>query len=293
MREPTQSDLGATACPSCGEAPMRRYCGHCGERRLGPDDRAIKRYLDAIIDFFTSFDSKGYRSIWFLLTRPGHLSVEQLRGSRVRYAKPFALFLSLNVLCYVSISTFGTNAFSTPLTVQLNRNDYYGEFVRQKVEERIAAGTSFNELESRYDEKTSVLSRTMIFVFIPIYAAIFAVLFLHRRRYFVEHAVVATHLWCFILILLAAVVPPLASIFRWWGGQPTIAAALQANDGALSLILQAIIAVHMGFLVRRVYGASVTYSVIVSLGLAWAFFHIVWLYRFLLFLVTIWMIRPS
>ena len=43
----------------------------------------------------------------------------------------------------------------------------------------------------------------------------------------------------------------------------------------------------MALMLRRVYAASHWYCATVALGIAWSFFHIVWLYRFLLFVITL------
>ena len=266
-----------------------QFCSGCGEKKLGPADRSLRHYLDVVIDFLTHFDSKGYRSLWYLVTRPGFLSVEQLRGSRVRYAKPLALFISINVVYYFSIALFGANTFTTPLSVQLHSNDYYPAFASRKVEGQLQADKiGYDAFETKYNEKANVLSKTLIFLFIPIYAMIFYALFFTRRRYFVEHAVVATHLWTFILLLLATVVPLLAAALMWWSNAPSIAAVLAGNDILISVFLQICIAIYLALMLRRVYAASVWYCVTVALAIAWAFFHIVWLYRFLLFVITVY-----
>jgi len=276
-------------CPSCGTESAGQFCTSCGERKLGSEDRSLRHYLDIVIDYLTHFDSKGYRSLRYLVTRPGFLSVEQLRGSRVRYAKPLSLFISINVIYYLSIGLFGTNTFTTPLSVQLHQNDYYPGLVSRQVERRLQAEkTNFTTFETKYNEKTNVLSKTLIFLFIPIYAAIFHALFFTRRPYFVEHAVVATHLWSFILILLAVVVPAVALALMWWLKAPSISAVLASNDNAVSVFLQVCIAVYLALMLRRVYAATYWYCVSVALLIAWSFFHIVWLYRFLLFEITLY-----
>jgi uncharacterized protein DUF3667 len=73
-------------------------------RKPGSEDRSFRHYFDVVTNFLTHFDSKGYRSLWYLLTRPGFLSLEYLRGSKVRYAKPLSLFISLNIVYYFFIS---------------------------------------------------------------------------------------------------------------------------------------------------------------------------------------------
>ncbi len=229
--------------------------------------------------------------MWYLIAKPGFLSAEQLRGSRVRYAKPLSLFISINVVYYFSIALIGANTFTTPLSVQLNMNDYYPGFARLAVESRLSANKlSYAALETKFNEKTSVLSRTLIFLFIPIYAGLFCGLFFRRRRYFIEHAVVATHLWSFILLLLAVVVPAIAIALMVLLQAPSVTAVLAAKDNPVSVFLQLCIAVYLALMFRRVYAADYWYCVTVALLIGWSFFHIVWLYRFVLFVITLHLI---
>jgi hypothetical protein len=288
MRHNHLPSLSTFVCPSCGVESAGKFCRNCGERKLGSEDRSLRHYLDIVVDFLTHFDSKGYRSLWYLVSKPGFLSEEQLRGRRVRYAKPLSLFLSINVVYYFSIALFGANTFTTPLSVQLHQNDYYAGFANRKVESRLSAEKmGYATLEAKYNEKASVLSKTLIFLFIPIYGLIFCSLFFRRRRYLVEHLVVATHFWAFILLLLAAVVPALAAVLRGWSGEPSIAAVLVAYDNSVSIFLQITIAIYLALMLRRVYRASYWYCALVASFIGWSFFHIVWLFRFLQFVITL------
>jgi hypothetical protein len=76
-------------------------------------------------------------------------------------------------------------------------------------------------------------------------------------------------------------------MLMWWSKAPSIAALLEANDNPISVFLQICIAVYMALMLRRVYAASYWYCATVALVISWSFFHIVWLYRFLLFVITL------
>jgi hypothetical protein len=275
-------------CPSCGTQSAGNFCRNCGEQRLGTGARSLLHYLDAVIAHLTHFDAKGYRTLWFLVTKPGFLSGEQLRGARVRYAKPLALFISINVVYYLSVSFFNANTFTTPLEYQLHMNDYYPGYASRQVERRLEKeGAGYAQLQKAYDEEAGVLSRTLIFLFIPIYAALFYAFFFRWRRYIAEHFIVATHFWCFVLLLLAVGVPAAVAPIAWWTGASGIPAVFLAHDGPISAVLQFAIGVYLAFMVRHVYGAAWWYSATFAAVIAWAFFHIVWLYRFLLFVITL------
>ncbi len=292
MTADSLAHTSAFVCPSCGTESAGNYCRKCGEQKLGTEDRSFRHYLDIVFNYLTHFDSKGYRTLWLLVTKPGFLSAEQLRGSRVRYVKPLSLFLSLNVVYYFSIAYFGGNTFTTPLDIQLHMNDYYATHARAQVEKKMQKESiTYAALESRFNDKAGVLSRTLIFLFIPIFALLFyAFFFLGPRKHLVEHVVVAMHFWSFVLMLLAVVVPALAAPLYWWTHAPSFEAVVVAAEVPLTVFLQICIGVYMTLMLRRVYGASLWYCASVAVVIAWSFFHIVWLYRFFLFEITLHLI---
>jgi len=146
---------------------------------------------------------------------------------------------------------------------------------------------SYQALETKYNQKTNVLSKTLIFLLIPIFALLFNVLFFKKRKYLVQHAVVATHFWAFSLILLGVILP-LASVLliRLCKGL-NVSAALVTNDSVVSTVLQVCVAAYLFLMLRRAYAASGWYCAVTALVVGWSFFHIVWLYCFFLFNLTL------
>jgi hypothetical protein len=108
----------------------------------------------------------------------------------------------------------------------------------------------------KYNEKTTVLSKTLIFLFIPIFALLFYPLFFRKRKYFLEHVVVATHFWAFNLILLGVILPlltiPLIGLFK-------LLKFLRVynDDNVVSVFLQICLAAYLFLMLRQSYGARI------------------------------------
>ena len=275
-------------CPSCGIETVGRFCRNCGEKKIGQQEHSARHYVKLVVKFLTNWDSRIVRTVWLLVSRPGYLSREYIQGSRMRYMKPLQLFLSINVVYYFSIGMFYASTFTTPLSIQLHMNDYYPAYASRQVAKKLEEEKiSYEVLESRYNEKASVLSKTLIFLFIPIFAILFYALFFRNRQYFSEHVVVAAHFWSFNLLLLGVLLPLAAAPLMWFADEPSISSVYADNDNLLSTILQVCFAVYLFLMLRRAYIATNWYSLLTASVIAWSFFHIVWLYRYFLFEVTL------
>jgi hypothetical protein len=276
------------ACPSCGTRTLGQFCSHCGEKEVGDEDYSLRHFLKEAVAALTLLESRVLRSVWLVTSRPGYLSSEYFQGRRVRYMKPLQLFIFLNVLYYFSLTLFTATTFTTPLATQLHMNDYYPTYASRQVhhklqEERI----SYETLEKKYNERTSVLSKTLIFLLIPIFALLFYGLFFKKRKHFVEHVVVATHFWAFNLIPLGVILPLVSVLLIRSSKALNVSAAYVTNDGVTSSALQICLAAYLFAMLRESYVASRWYCGVVALTVAWSFFHIVWLYRFFLFELTL------
>jgi len=122
--------------------------------------------------------------------------------SSLRETAPAIRILKRRLL--LSLTLFVATTFTTPLATQLHQNNYYSAHASRQVSQKVQKEqTSYEALEAKYNQKTSVLSRTLIFLLIPIFALLFYLLFFKKKKYFVEHVVVATHFWSFNLIYWA------------------------------------------------------------------------------------------
>jgi len=267
---------------------MRRYCGQCGEKRIDRHDLSIRHYLAEWLETITHLDSKVLRALWALVRRPGRLSVDYFAGRRVRYVTPLRLFVLLSVVYFFSNSIFPYNAFTTPLATQLHMNDFYPGFAAARVASTMQhEGLDYPRLEHAYNARTEVLSRTMVFVLIPVFAVVFCVLLAGKRRYFSEHLIVATHFWSFALLLIGVFIPLLMAAITWLGGRFGVPPGVLTADVVPTTVLQLGFAAYLYLMLRRVYALGPWYAGLIAGALAWSFFFFVWLFRFMLFMVTL------
>lgn len=275
-------------CPSCGAETIGQFCGNCGEKQVSQSDYSLRHYLKEFAAALTLLDSKVLRSLWLLISKPGYLSSVYFRGCRVRYVKPLQLFVFLNVIYYLSLTLFVATTFTTPLATQLHMNNYYPAHARKLVDQKLQKNRiSYEAFETKYNERTGILSKTLIFLLIPIFALLFYALFFRKRKYFVEHVVVATHFWSFNLILLGVILPIVTVLQTRLLKAVNISATYAANDNIVSIALQICIGAYLFVMFRRFYAANGWYCVATASVIAWSFFHIVWFYRFCLFEITL------
>lgn len=104
------------ACRNCGTALAGEYCHACGQRDLPPDP-TLRDLVGEAWGEFVSVDGKVLHSLRLLVLRPGQLTLEYLRGHRVRYLAPLRLYLVCSVAYFLVTSLVPERATTRTLTV--------------------------------------------------------------------------------------------------------------------------------------------------------------------------------
>lgn len=92
-------------CRNCS-APIRgQYCAGCGQRSISRVITMWELTRDMVGDL-ADLDSRIWRSLIPLLTKPGHLTADYLKGRRARYMPPFRMYLVLSILFFLLVSLF-------------------------------------------------------------------------------------------------------------------------------------------------------------------------------------------
>lgn len=87
-------------CLNCGARLRGQYCGNCGQRSRNRLISIWQLLQEAFGDLF-ELDSRLWRTLVPLLTRPGQLTRDYLEGRRARYMPPFRTYMVLSIIFFV------------------------------------------------------------------------------------------------------------------------------------------------------------------------------------------------
>jgi len=93
-------------CMNCGTQLAGKYCSACGQRHE-PHVHTLGHFLSEAFESITHADSRLWRTLGYLLVKPGRLTREFLDGHRVRYLPPFRLYLVISLLFFLVASATG------------------------------------------------------------------------------------------------------------------------------------------------------------------------------------------
>jgi Protein of unknown function (DUF3667) len=195
------------ACASCGGALLGEFCHACGERRLRPDEMTLRAFARDVASEVGDLDSRAYRSVRALIRQPGFLTAEWVAGRRRAYLSPLKLFLAAFAVIMLASSLLSRPA--TAEAAQTIDGSWMGAFV-DGLASRL--GASRAETLERLNA-TALGHLSWLSLLIPVVlAGVLALVFLRRRRGYVEHLVFATHVatFNFVLGLFAMATQPLA-----------------------------------------------------------------------------------
>jgi hypothetical protein len=104
----SQVDLhqAASDCPNCGAHVSGNFCHECGQETvLHPP--STREFVHEFIGHYVALEGRLWKSLGLLLFRPGRLTLEYIKGRRVRYVQPLRLYLTFSLI-FFSVMKLGT-----------------------------------------------------------------------------------------------------------------------------------------------------------------------------------------
>lgn len=266
-----RTDLSLDPCLNCGDPREGSFCPTCGQRKV--EVRASVRQLmqDVVSDQF-SLDGRLPRTLIPLFFRPGRLTREYLAGHVAPYVRPFRLYLFSSILFFVLLGALGLRGLdelSLAPQGQVDQSpaaavDAGATVDAETVEVRwgwgpdadIRINTGFPLVDAMLrdrmerlvllepveaiQEVVRILLRyvpTLLFLLLPVFAAILSVLYVRQRRYYLEHFIFVLHTHAFLFSVFSFLLIMSALGQEWLAGP-----------------LQLAIWVYLFLALRRVYG---------------------------------------
>ena len=95
--------FGPIMCENCGAAKQGSFCAVCGQNDRNYRRNVFPVVAEALAEAFET-DSRLFRTLGVLFTRPGFLSTEFSQNRRARYLSPFRLYLFTSIAFFFVLS---------------------------------------------------------------------------------------------------------------------------------------------------------------------------------------------
>lgn len=95
-------------CLNCGAELAGAFCRQCGQKHE-PHIHSLRHFAAEAFESLTHADSRLWRTLWLLVSKPGLLTQEFFAGRRARYLPPVRFYLVVSVLFFLLAGLLGSN----------------------------------------------------------------------------------------------------------------------------------------------------------------------------------------
>jgi hypothetical protein len=279
MAAPAES---VVTCANCGRAFSGRFCPDCGQE-VQDLRRPFSEFIRNFLGDSFAFDTRLWRTLVPLFTRPGRLSVDYIEGRRARYVPPLRLYVFAGFVYFTIVAIGGGGPFEPRITageegVVVGFGGPRGAAPPSAEEPREPSGrTEAARSDSRrgIEERARRAARDpqaygravygtlsyVHFLMLPILALLLKAFY--RGRYYAEHLIFGMHFHAFALLPASLIVATFDFIPRL---DPQGMAARSVTT-AWWLVLAAYLYVAL----RRVYGGGVGRTILKLAGLGFLY----------------------
>ena len=291
-----------THCENCGAALTGRYCAQCGQAGIDYR-RSFGTLMADAADAFFNLDARLLTTFALVLIRPWRLTNEFLAGRRHRYVHPLRVYLMASLAFFLLIKvlqhnrperakharpividqtsqktpTPSPNAIATPkppedeeFSFQIPSDDQpkskFETWMKARVKEKIGPTGDRGELflKALIDNLPY-----MVLGCIPLFALVLKILYIRKRRFYIEHLVFALHSHAFIF-LSTVVIIGVGLVLDW---------KLPNLTPIVCVVLSFSVLIRLLIAIRRVYRQN-WLATVFKFGLGSAIYFVLLLFAF-------------
>ena len=243
-------------------------------------------FLSKTWQAITFSDAKFARSVIALLFKPGKLTFEYFSGRRKRYSAPLSLFFFVNLLYFLIPPV---DAVNSTYASQVEGQFYSARAKEVALQKMAEKGMEIQEFEVTYNALTSQVSKLGLIFLVFLFALFYAIININKRDLFYKYLIAATHYVTFSVLSTLLIIP-----YIFWGAIWIYVVAnhihdidINPNTWVFFFPLLSVLFMYGFVMQRRLFKEhiliSILKSVLIPLGLVGSMF----IYRALLFVVTI------
>lgn len=235
-------------CLNCGTVVTGMYCAQCGQAS-DVHVLSVKEVAGDMVHSVLHLDGRAWRTFKLLVRRPGELTREFIAGRHQLYIPPFRLYFAISILFFaltallpdakpVVLDASG-NEVIAPIDVNIPdevrrkleaegaKPGQIGKTVKGDSDCRIdvVENPAFNNLETalgracekmradggrHFAERFATTAPKLMFVFLPVIAAMALLFYWRPRRLYAEHLVLFLHNHAFTFLLIGV-----AQVLAW------------------------------------------------------------------------------
>ncbi|MES2898540.1 MAG: DUF3667 domain-containing protein [Pseudomonadota bacterium] len=265
----------ASHCINCGAKVSYHYCAVCGQETKLHVPSATE-FMHEFIGHYVALEGRLWKSLYFLLCKPGFLTAEYIAGRRVRYVEPLRIYLTFSILFFAVLKLAGPSLAEFDAQTRAPRP---GE-AQVQAAPADAAGTretvTFDKVVIKFSpaleqkvndflrmpntDKTVILTSAFysyvpyaMFLLMPVFAVYLKLLYLGSGRRYGEHLLFALHSNAFAFLMFATMIAIAPLGFKF-----------------LEAVLVLWLIFYLPTAMRRVYGGSRTVTALRWMVLATA-----------------------
>ena len=271
-------------CSNCHYSPVDYlYCPNCGQKKLNEKDLRLRVLIGDVMESIFNFDNAFFRTLKLFFLNPGKYVTSYNVGERKKYVSPIKWFLIANAIYFLFPYI---NTFTTSLQIQLN-GLIYSDFTRGWIEALISS----SELDSQsfhiqYNELTKTLSKVFLLILPLMFSGLtFLTNYSERKnKPLLFHINRSLILFSFLLLVVLCSLPFIYTMF-------SNSSQIVINDKTITITSFVLLNIYGFFLYKGFFKAGLVKNIARVILLNFAFYILIFTYRFILLLITLgWML---
>jgi Protein of unknown function (DUF3667) len=183
-------------CANCGKDLIGKYCYNCGQKKVDMKDRSVRVFLTHFVEELFTFDTRFYRSIIYLLFKPGLLTHEYISGRFISYISPLKMYLFTSLVSFFIMINMDPDMYKGIMDERDEDNIFQNGIISIMNDKNM----SEEEFQEKFNDITGSSIAFNLFFIIIFFSILLKLIYIAKNIFYVEHLIFTFHFFTFVLI---------------------------------------------------------------------------------------------